>query len=97
MYLALDVFAITFLITEYQPAGRPLPDFVVAKRALKARKQKRPVEESPGSLMTRWRLTAAGGDPRESATENIPPALSYALRRGNPQGCVRSGKGEKVR
>ncbi len=32
-----------------------------------------PVEESPGSMETGWRLTAAGGDPRESATENRPP------------------------
>jgi hypothetical protein len=32
------------------------------------------VEESPGSTETRCRLTAGGGDPRESATENKPPA-----------------------
>ena len=31
-----------------------------------------PLEESPGSIETRWRLTAAGGDPRESATESKP-------------------------
>jgi hypothetical protein len=30
-------------------------------------------EESPGSTETRCRLTAGGGDPRESATENRPP------------------------
>ncbi len=30
-------------------------------------------EESPGSMDPRWRLTAAGGDPRESATEIKPP------------------------
>ena len=46
---------------------------------------KRPVEESPGSMETGWRLTAAGGDPRESATENRPP-------KGLPE-----GKGETVR
>src|SRR5262245_7339736 len=40
----------------------------------------RAVEESPGSRDCRWRLTAAGGDPRESATEKRPPG------RGNPQG-----------
>ena len=34
-----------------------------------------PVEESPGSMEARWRLTAAGGDPRESATENKPPPV----------------------
>ncbi len=48
-----------------------------------------PVEESPGSMETRWRLTAAGGDPRDSATESKPP------RRGNPtavrvKGCGKS-------
>jgi hypothetical protein len=31
------------------------------------------IEESPGSTEKRWRLTAAGGDPRESATEIEPP------------------------
>jgi hypothetical protein len=51
-----------------QSAGRPL-------RAT--------AEESPGSMETRWRLTAAGGDPRDSATENEPPSSE--------------GKGEKVR
>ena len=45
-----------------------------------------PVEESPGSMETRWRLTAAGGDPRESATESKPPA-----------GFAAKGKGERVR
>ncbi|CFX62933.1 protein of unknown function [Candidatus Filomicrobium marinum] len=34
------------------------------------------MEESPGSMETRWRLTAAGGDPRESATESKPPLLA---------------------
>ncbi|RDI37824.1 hypothetical protein C7453_105233 [Gluconacetobacter liquefaciens] len=31
------------------------------------------MEESPGSTEERCRLTAGGGDPRESATENRPP------------------------
>lgn len=30
-------------------------------------------EESPGSTEQRQLLTATGGDPRESATETIPP------------------------
>ncbi len=30
-------------------------------------------EESPGSMETRCRVTPGGGNPRESATENIPP------------------------
>ncbi len=31
-------------------------------------------EESPGSVEQRQSLTATGGDPRESATETIPPS-----------------------
>ncbi len=41
-----------------------------------------PVEESPGSMETRWRLTAAGGDPRESATESKPPGLAQVRVKG---------------
>jgi hypothetical protein len=41
-----------------------------------------PAEESPGSKDQRWRLTAAGGDPRESATEKRPPARDYPQRQG---------------
>ena len=61
----------------YQPAGRPLPGLraTVAHRAT-------PVEESPGSMETRWRLTAAGGDPRESATESKPPRLAGVRVKG---------------
>ena len=32
-------------------------------------------EESPGSMETRCRVTPGGGDPRDSATENKPPAV----------------------
>jgi hypothetical protein len=39
------------------------------------------VEESPGSLKERWRLTAAGGNPRDSATEN-KPLLASAKSKG---------------
>ena len=46
-------------------------------------------EESPGSIDIRCRITSGGGDPRESATENEPPAFA-------PSGLWR-GKGEKVR
>jgi len=49
------------------------------------------VEESPGSTEARCRLTAGGGDPRESATENKPPAPAA------PQGNAIAGKGETVR
>jgi len=48
------------------------------------------MEESPGSMETRWRLTAAGGDPRESATESKPPqpaCTRYAVR---VKGCGKS-------
>jgi hypothetical protein len=44
--------------------------------------QANPVEESPGSMETRWRLTAAGGDPRESATESKPPRLAGVRVKG---------------
>jgi len=47
-------------IAKFQTVGRPLPGA-------------NPVEESPGSTETRCRLTAGGGDPRDSATENKPP------------------------
>ena len=60
----------------------------MAKAALKAVEHSISVEESPGSMTTRWRLTAAGGDPRDSATENKP--LRRSLR-------VKASKGETVR
>ncbi|AGK56423.1 hypothetical protein HYPDE_23688 [Hyphomicrobium denitrificans 1NES1] len=73
-----------------EPAGRAAAAGLRCGEAGSKGSQARyPVEESPGSMMTRWRLTAAGGDPRESATENIPPA--YAASQ------LRRGKGEKVR
>ena len=31
------------------------------------------LEESPGSTRARCWITSSGGNPRESATENIPP------------------------
>jgi hypothetical protein len=37
-------------------------------------------EESPGSTEARCRVTPGGGDPRESATENIPPSPCGPLR-----------------
>ena len=52
-----------------------------------AARLRRLVEESPGSTGIRCRLTAGGGDPRESATENKPPALEETP----------AGKGETVR
>lgn len=38
-------------------------------------------EESPGSVEQRQSLTATGGDPRESATETIPPGAFVGLAR----------------
>jgi len=35
-------------------------------------------EESPGSIGIRCWITSSGGDPRESATEKIPPILVRA-------------------
>ena len=49
-----------------RPASRP------GGRTSKSRKAAG--EESPGSMETRCRITAGGGDPRESATESKPPA-----------------------
>ena len=59
-----------------QTAGRPLQAGVTRR-----------TEESPGSTGIRCRLMAGGGDPRDSATENKPPA--------QPQGSA--SKGEMVR
>ena len=39
-------------------------------------------EESPGSTKQGWRVTPAGGDPRESATESIPPMEAKPHRQG---------------
>ena len=47
-------------------------------------------EESPGSTGTRCRLTAGGGDPRDSATENKPPDSAWET-------MSLEGKGETVR
>lgn len=66
-------------VPQRQPAGRSLPRT--------GRKARPSVEESPGSMEARWRLTAAEGDLRESATENKPPFRASAKR----------GKGETVR
>ncbi len=45
-------------------------------------------KESPGSTETRCRLTAGGGDPRESATESRPPAAAWPPAR--VKGCGKS-------
>jgi hypothetical protein len=35
-------------------------------------------EESPGSIDIRCRITSGGGNPRDSATENEPPASTLS-------------------
>ena len=45
------------------------PGVLAAVRSSLWRKR---IEESPGSIKTRCRITSGGGDPRESATENKP-------------------------
>lgn len=47
-------------------------------------------EESPGSTDERRRLTAAGGNPRDSATESKPPERLLVMEH-------KPGKGERVR
>ncbi len=47
-------------------------------------------EESPGSIDMRCRITSGGGNPRESATENEPPA--FALRGFGAARVKRCGK-----
>ena len=78
------------------PSARPIPELTSAAVArisatpddrMAAAGGKAPAEESPGSTGMRCRPTAGGGDPRESATENIPPA----------HGTPWDGKGEMVR
>ncbi len=51
-------------------------------------------EESPGSVEQRQSLTATGGDPRESATETIPPGTFVGLVRNS---CVRNQQRCRVR
>ncbi len=63
-----------------QTVGRPPSDAA-----------RRPGEESPGSTGTRCRLTAGGGDPRDSATESKPPDRRLrAGRRVRVKGCGKS-------
>ena len=96
-FVALDAQRPWALIQHCQLAGRPLPD---CGRLWPI--QANPVEESPGSMETRWRLTAAGGDPRESATESKPPAASPEVRvkgcgKSAPRGRRRSRQGKPHR
>ena len=44
------------------------------------------VEESPGFTETRYRITSGWGNPRESATEKIPPTLFFQSRQRKRHG-----------
>src|SRR6476659_4888179 len=48
----------------------------VSWTAAPARAERLAGEESPGSIDIRCRITSGGGDPRDSATENEPPACA---------------------
>ncbi len=61
----------------------PPPRISPCARRPDGRCRRRTVEESPGSTGIRCRPTAGGGDPRDSATENKPPAQG-------PQGAPRA-------
>ncbi len=69
-----------------QTAGRPL-----SRGGGPERGSAWAMEESPGSTGIRCRLTAGGGDPRESATENKPPA------KRNPRGLHLEPLGDDAR
>ena len=56
------------------------PRSALSAGRMAARRVQNPGEESPGSTETRCRVTPGGGDPRESATENIPPSVLTAAR-----------------
>jgi hypothetical protein len=76
----------------YDLAGSAALPPVLKQRALPLRKfpplrEEISGEESPGSMDKRCRITSGGREPRESATENIPPQRVAYCR----------GKGEKVR
>ena len=49
----------------------------VGRTAAPRKRRKAAGEESPGSMDMRCRITSGGGDPRESATENKPPAGAF--------------------
>ena len=72
------------------PDGRPACNSPLCRTSQSGCRRVTGGEESPGSTETRCRITSGGGDPRESATENRPPAFVA------PNGA-KTGKGETVR
>ena len=67
-----------------------MPRASVGRTAAPAIGRKAAGEESPGSIDIRCRITSGGGDPRDSATENEPPA--FALRGFGAVRVKRCGK-----
>jgi len=65
-----------------------IPAAVRCPRAF--RKDHPGMEESPGSTGIRCRLTAGGGNPRDSATENKPPAQGRVTPRARAKRCGKS-------
>ena len=59
-----------------QPLTTPMPRRVSRPDGRSGKCRKAAGEESPGSIDIRCRITSGGGDPRESATENEPPAFA---------------------
>jgi len=71
---------------------RPPPPLISPRsRRPGGRCHREAAEESPGSTGIRCRLTAGGGDPRDSATENKPPAQGpRGTRRARAKRCGKS-------
>src|SRR5207253_9972186 len=65
----------------------PIPTFVSRPDGRPGKRRKVAGEESPGSMDIRCRIMSGGGDRRETATENRPPAHASA----------QAGEGETVR
>src|SRR5476649_2646502 len=68
-----------------------MPSTSVGRTAAPAMVERPKGEESPGSIDIRCRITSGGGDPRDSATENEPPAFAPpGLRRVRVKRCGKS-------
>src|SRR5467141_530623 len=67
-----------------------MPSRSVGRTAAPATAERSKGEESPGSIDMRCRITSGGGDPRDSATENEPPA--FVLRDFGAVRVKRCGK-----
>src|ERR1700743_2355241 len=68
-------------------ASRPHGVAVNSPDGRSCNRRKAAGEESPGSIDMRRRITSGGGAPRESATENEPPASAFGLGRARVKRC----------